>query len=355
MNIAEKLTTIAENQQKVYDAGFNDGKAQGGDPEVAYKEGEDNAFALVESELSDGYTNYDYFFYYHPSEYIDTKLLRHTSSGTSFRYMFHGCNKLKEAPAFDTTSATNFSNMFYNCTSLTKLPTFDYSNISTVTNMFYYCSSLTTVSDLDLSTCTEGGSVFYQCTGLTAVSNIKTPKKASYMFYKCSGLTKAVDIGASNCDDISYMFNGCTSLKEVLNLTLAKNSSRVFYGCSSLEKVLISGGAPSGTNGQYMFYECANLHTIEGLDLSQLTSYSNTFSYCSALENLTLEGKINYTGLNLLSCSKLTHDSLMSVINALADKSSASGTFKITLGATNLAKLTEEEKAIMDSKGWTYA
>ena len=30
MSIAEKLTTIAENQQKVYDAGFTAGQAQGG-------------------------------------------------------------------------------------------------------------------------------------------------------------------------------------------------------------------------------------------------------------------------------------------------------------------------------------
>lgn len=39
MSIAEKLQTVAENQQKVYNAGYNKGKAEGGDTEAAYQEG----------------------------------------------------------------------------------------------------------------------------------------------------------------------------------------------------------------------------------------------------------------------------------------------------------------------------
>lgn len=39
MSIAEKLVTIAENQQMVYDAGYAKGQAEGGDTDVAYNEG----------------------------------------------------------------------------------------------------------------------------------------------------------------------------------------------------------------------------------------------------------------------------------------------------------------------------
>ena len=39
MSIAEKLTTIAENEQKVYDAGFEAGKSQGGDTDEAFEQG----------------------------------------------------------------------------------------------------------------------------------------------------------------------------------------------------------------------------------------------------------------------------------------------------------------------------
>jgi hypothetical protein len=39
MSIAEKLVTIAENEQRVYDKGFEDGKAEGGNTEEAYNKG----------------------------------------------------------------------------------------------------------------------------------------------------------------------------------------------------------------------------------------------------------------------------------------------------------------------------
>lgn len=49
-------------------------------------------------------------------------------------------------------------------------------------------------------------------------------------------------------------------------------------------------------------------------------------------------------------CPKLTVDSLLSLLNALAD-GVTDKTCKI--GTTNLAKLTEEQKAIATDKGWT--
>lgn len=41
MSIAEKLQTVAENQQKVYDAGFTAGQATGGNTDAAYQAGFD--------------------------------------------------------------------------------------------------------------------------------------------------------------------------------------------------------------------------------------------------------------------------------------------------------------------------
>lgn len=54
--------------------------------------------------------------------------------------------------------------------------------------------------------------------------------------------------------------------------------------------------------------------------------------------------------LNLSSCYLLSHDSIMYMLNHLVE-----GTHTLTLGAVNLAKLTDEEKAIATSKGWTLA
>jgi hypothetical protein len=82
-------------------------------------------------------------------------------------------------------------------------------------------------------------------------------------------------------------------------------------------------------------------------------SFSNTFSGCIALENLTMGGTIGQNGFNVSESTKLTHDSLMSIINCLEAKTE--GTWAVTLGTTNLAKLTDAEKAIATQKGWTLA
>jgi hypothetical protein len=45
----------------------------------------------------------------------------------------------------------------------------------------------------------------------------------------------------------------------------------------------------------------------------------------------------------------------MNVINILKDYSGSGTTYTLTLGSTNLAKLTDAEKAIATEKGWTLA
>ena len=63
-------------------------------------------------------------------------------------------------------------------------------------------------------------------------------------------------------------------------------------------------------------------------------------------------GKIDISHL-----TQLEHSSLLVIINGLYDYITAGNTRTryIKLGATNLAKLSDEEKAIATSKGWTIA
>ena len=56
--------------------------------------------------------------------------------------------------------------------------------------------------------------------------------------------------------------------------------------------------------------------------------------------------------VSLSASTKLTHDSLMVVINGLQTVTTAQ---KLTLGTANLAKLTDEEKKVATDKGWTLA
>ena len=101
------------------------------------------------------------------------------------------------------------------------------------------------------------------------------------------------------------------------------------------------------------FVGAAGLVTIRKLTVDETVVFSNTFAKCYSLENLTMAGTIGQNGFNVSESTKLTHDSLMSIINCLEAKTE--GTWTVTLGTENLAKLTDAEKAIATQKGWTLA
>ena len=106
------------------------------------------------------------------------------------------------------------------------------------------------------------------------------------------------------------------------------------------------------TNTQNAFAHSVDLHTIGELVSSETTVWhTTTFDNTAKLTNLTITGTIatNFK----CSIATLTHDSLMSIINALKDFSAEGGTHTCTIGTTNLAKLTDTEKAIATQKGWT--
>lgn len=102
-------------------------------------------------------------------------------------------------------------------------------------------------------------------------------------------------------------------------------------------------------------YNTPYLHTIDKLilrdDGSQVFN-SNSF-IGSRFANVVVEGVV---GTDIwLTTKALTSDSIKSFINALKDYSDTKTTMTVTLGTTNLAKLTNEEKAIATQKGWTLA
>lgn len=98
-----------------------------------------------------------------------------------------------------------------------------------------------------------------------------------------------------------------------------------------------------------------SLVTIDGIRMAENTPINRYFVQCNELVNVTFEGVIGQNGLDLHWSIKLSHDSLMSIINCLKDYSGTGTTKTVTLGATNLAKLTPDEKKIATQKGWTLA
>lgn len=127
-----------------------------------------------------------------------------------------------------------------------------------------------------------------------------------------------------------------------------------FNSCAVLEEVEDVGLIPQSNYTNTFAYDC-KLHTIAKMGVDENTKFSNAFISCKELVNLTIDGIIGQNGFDIHWSTKLTHDSLMSIINALADKSGTGTTWTITLGTDNLAKLTDTQKAIATQKGWTLA
>lgn len=151
-------------------------------------------------------------------------------------------------------------------------------------------------------------------------------------------LVYAPAIKTSNVTDYVGMYDGCSNLRKVpyLNLSKATDIGSLFYFCQFLQYVDMSNS-----------------------DLSNVSGTTAAFSYATKLETL----KFGYNlkcNLDLFGPTKLTVDSLLSVINGLYNftgngETPTSSQGKLKLGSTNLAKLSDEQKAIATNKGWTLA
>lgn len=92
--------------------------------------------------------------------------------------------------------------------------------------------------------------------------------------------------------------------------------------------------------------------TIEKIISSATTPWPRLcFNGAKNLVNVVFDGVIGQGAFYFVDCKLLSHDSMISLFNAIAD--GTTGT--IELGETNLAKLTEEEIAIATEKGWTVS
>jgi hypothetical protein len=78
------------------------------------------------------------------------------------------------------------------------------------------------------------------------------------------------------------------------------------------------------------------------------------FGDCKELVEVRFEGVMG-TAVSFAQSTKLSHDSLMSILNALKDYKGTGTAITCTLGSKNLAKLTDAEKAIATEKGWSLA
>ena len=190
---------------------------------------------------------------------------------------------------------------------LTEFPSdvFDFSQKKNYYECWEDCSKLTSFPQLDLHNGTNFHSAWYNCASLTSFPQL--------------------DLSNGNSFYMTWTF--CSSLKEFPALDLHNGNS-------------------FGTAWGY----CTSLTTFPALDLHNGTYFGGAWQNCSSLTNLGGFGAIS-ADIDLSASTLLTVESLMNVINQAATVTGKTMKF----GSDNLAKLTDEQKAVATSKGWTLA
>ena len=126
-----------------------------------------------------------------------------------------------------------------------------------------------------------------------------------------------------------------------------------FNSCTSLEEIEDIGLQPDFTLANT--FSWSGIKKIACIRVDENMKYDAAFTGCPKLEEVTFEGVIGQNGLSFADSPLLTKESLLNIIGCLKDYSTdTSGTsHTVTLGQTNLDKLTSDEKAIATQKGWS--
>lgn len=121
--------------------------------------------------------------------------------------------------------------------------------------------------------------------------------------------------------------------------------------CENLER--ISGiKFPTDAGCCFVIWVCPALKTLEGIDMS-LTDFTDWVPNDSSPNTVltTVKASGIHMDTDLSNLHAISHESLIYIINnakTVTDKT-------LTLGAVNLAKLTDAEKKVATDKGWTLA
>lgn len=189
--------------------------------------------------------------------------------------------------------------------------------------------------------------------GTTLKNLLDATQSTYYMFINYTG-TSVDDLiqpnDTENVTNMDNMFNSCSNLTTVplLNTSKVTNMYAMFYFCQNLSTVPLFDTS-NVTNMSQMFSNCTNLTTVPELDVSKVTQLNNIFFKCANLKSILMTNIGE--SLSISASTKFERSDLLVILNNLKTVTRKT----LTMGATNLAKLTEEDKAIATNKGWTLA
>ena len=233
-----------------------------------------------------------------------------------------------QKPYINTAGISDFSYFCYSDRfNMEQLKTIDTSNGTNFYAMFYKSVNLETIPQID----TSKGLIFdgmFESTKIKSIPQLDYSKGTDfYMFCKQSSLETGGQFNTSSGTNFAYMFSQCTNL-------------------TSIEGIDTS----NGTKFSNMFFYCDKLIYLPELNLTNANAIANMFTGCKKLENISFSGiRIFDNAFSLADSPLLTVESLLSCLNALQN-TDETVTRTVALGSTNLAKLSDEQKAIATAK-----
>ena len=224
--------------------------------------------------------------------------------------IFQNETALIYVPQLDTSMLPNMPSFFEGCSNLTSIPQLDTSSATNMMSMFSGCSKLTTIPWMNTSNVTSMGGMFEGCSKLTTIPQLDTSNVVNMidMFSHCDELISIPELDCSSCFNASGgMFNPTTPYDDSWGFA--------FGGYGKLTDL-----------GGFLNFGLATDDTIGSrpdLDLSQLPA--------------------------------LTHDSMMNVINKIANISEFNELKSLKFCRALRDVLTEDEIAIATEKGWNVS
>ena len=276
-----------------------------------------------------------------------------TDSGTNFKSFMNGCSLLAEIKVTSTAEGTDFSMAWSGAASIVSIPdNLNFEKATSMYNTFYGCSSLKTVPSFRYPECTTFENTFASCGNLETVGVMYTPKVISLnqTFSGCRKLKSSPLRETSTATNWTMTFINTSVMTDYtpLDFSSAVNCNQTFLGSGI--KTLNYINAPNCTNYNAIIRNCYSLQTFEGCDMSGMRASvslvpTNSITYIGPLTGMRYS-------VSLSGANNLTHDSLVDIIGSLADVSDGA-VQTLTIGSTNLAKLSVSEIAVATAKGWT--
>lgn len=188
------------------------------------------------------------------------------------------------------------------------------------------------------------------------ITNNNTRTNYTYGFFRWEGAEylrppyKIIVMGAS-----PQMFAYSSKIKAIeknyFDLSGVTGASSIFRNCFELEKIE-DCGLPALNNHDADYINCYELHTIERIRSTKVTTYLNSFNSCNKLVNVEFNGEI---GQNIsFPNSPLSIESLKSIISCLADYAGTADEFKYTLTLKSDRKTALENEGATSPNGNTW-